>query len=216
VGARPFLPRNFRSASARGDRARRRTRMGLRAHPFRRLPRMRRKGEAQRSSLQTLRRNPRRRKSRQTRPWHKQQQRREPCHTSAAPTNATVGARHAVPGKRTWHERAIHAGFSGTGNPACATKRYIREVAKARIPRRRCFKLGVLQIKNAIVHPPSTHDPAVFLRWRRLKPTLLKGAAARFRIQRPGILKWRFTTREKPSRQACASLLAFHPHRWQA
>jgi hypothetical protein len=42
-----------------------------------------------------LRRNPRRRKSRQARP-QRQQQRREPRHTSVTPTNATVGARHAV------------------------------------------------------------------------------------------------------------------------
>jgi hypothetical protein len=76
------------------------------------LPSMRRKGEAQRSSLQTLRRNPRRRKSRQARPWREQQQRREPRRTSTNPTNATVGARHAVPGKRTWCNRAIHARVS--------------------------------------------------------------------------------------------------------
>ena len=112
VGARPLVPRNFRPASARSHSARRRTRMGLRAHPFRGLPCLRRKGEAQRRSLQTLRRNPRRRKSRQARPrCQHQQQRRESRYASAIPTNATVGARHAVPGKRTWRGRAIHPRF---------------------------------------------------------------------------------------------------------
>ena len=61
---------------------------------FARLPRLRRKGEAQRSSLQTLRRNPRRGKSRQARPGRQQQQRGAPRYASTTPTNATVGARH--------------------------------------------------------------------------------------------------------------------------
>ena len=154
--------------TAGGDRARRRTRMGLCAHPFRRLPRMRRKGEAQRSSLQTLRRNPRRRKSREARPRRQQRQRREPRHTSTTPTNATVGARHAVPGKRTWRNRAVHAVFSSTGIPACATRRYMRGTAKARQRRRRSFEFDVsTDQRTQSRHSPSIRDRSALLRWHR-------------------------------------------------
>jgi len=95
--ARGHSFREISDLHRRGDRTRRRTRMGLRADALRTLPRLRREGEAQRRGLQALRRNPRRRKSRQARPGRQHQQRRIPRHTSATPTNATVGARHAVP-----------------------------------------------------------------------------------------------------------------------
>ena len=45
--------------------------------------------------------------------------------------------------------------------------------------------LASYKSKNAIAHPPSTTDPDVFSRGRRLKPTLLKSVVARSRLPLP-------------------------------
>ena len=67
VGARPFLPRNFRPAPPRRDRPGNRTRMGLRPDAYGGMPGVRRTRESGCRGVQTLRRNPGRGKSREAR-----------------------------------------------------------------------------------------------------------------------------------------------------
>jgi hypothetical protein len=113
----------------------------------------------------------------------------------------SVGARHAVPGERTWRDRAICRGVKSESRGKTFVAAWCVDGARVRLARsgtacraptvgngkgERAGRVPALQNNDADASLVCAH-PACRCLWRRLKPTLLEGAFAVRRKRSPGL-----------------------------